>query len=117
MALADVVKAKAMFDRVSVPVLGIVENMSEFVCPHCNQGTPIFDSGGAGRAAEAMNIPLLGRIPLDLAIRVGGDRGVPITVEHPDSKQAEAFRTMARNIAGRVSVAALDGKLPVFKLG
>jgi len=116
-ALADVVKAKAMFDRVSVPVLGIVENMSEFVCPHCSQGTPIFDTGGGGRAAEAMKIPLLGRIPLDLAIRMGGDRGIPVTVEHPDSKQAAAFREMARNIAGRVSVAALDTKLPVFKLG
>ncbi|HEY0838948.1 MAG TPA: Mrp/NBP35 family ATP-binding protein, partial [Vulgatibacter sp.] len=116
-ALADVVKAKAMFDRVSVPILGIVENMSEFVCPHCSKGTPIFDVGGAGRAAEAMKIPLLGRIPLDLAIRMGGDRGIPVTVEHPDSTQAQAFREMARNIAGRVSVAALDTKLPIFKLG
>src|SRR5690606_28945046 len=77
-ALADVVKAKAMFDRVSIPVLGIVENMSDFICPHCEKSTPIFSEGGAGRAAEAMSIPLLGRIPLDLAIRMGGDRGIPI---------------------------------------
>jgi len=116
-ALLDVVKAKAMFDRVSVPVLGIVENMSEFICPHCEKSTAIFDHGGAGRAAEKMGIPLLGTIPLDLAIRMGGDKGTPVTVEYPDSKQAEAFRTMARNIAGRVSVQAHEVKLPVFKLG
>ncbi len=115
-ALADVVKAKAMFDRVSVPILGIVENMSQFVCPHCSESTAIFDAGGGRRAAEAMKIPLLGEIPLDLAIRAGGDKGVPVTVEHPDSKQAEAFRAMARNIAGRVSVQAHQVKLPVFNL-
>ncbi|AKU90898.1 iron-sulfur cluster carrier protein ApbC [Vulgatibacter incomptus] len=116
-ALADVVKAKSMFDRVSIPVLGIVENMSQFVCPHCSESTPIFDTGGAGRAAQAMGIPLLGQIPLDLAIRVGGDKGVPVTVGHPDSKQAQAFREMARNIAGKVSVQSHDVKLPIFKLG
>lgn len=116
-ALLDVVKAKSMFDRVSVPVLGIVENMSEFVCPHCEESTAIFDTGGAGRAAEAMGIPLLGKIPLDLAIRMGGDKGTPVTVEYPDSPQAQAFREMARNIAGRVSVQAHEVKLPIFKMG
>ncbi len=116
-ALADVVKAKAMFDRVTVPVLGIVENMTEFVCPHCNQSTQIFSSGGGSRAAEGMGIPLLGQIPLDLAIRMGGDKGTPVTVEYPESKQAQAFRAMARNIAGRVSVQSHQVKLPVFNLG
>lgn len=116
-AIADVVKAKAMFDRVNVPVLGIVENMSGFVCPHCNENTPIFATGGTARAAEAMSIPLVGRIPLDLAIRMGGDKGTPVTVEYPDSQQAQAFREMARNVAGRISVQAHQVKLPVFNLG
>lgn len=116
-ALADVVKAKAMFDRVNVPVLGIVENMTEFVCPHCNQSTQIFAHGGAGRAGEAMGIPLLGEIPLDLAIRIGGDQGAPVTAAYPDSKQAQAFRAMARNVAGRISVQTHQVKLPVFNLG
>lgn len=116
-ALADVVKARSMFDRVNIPILGIVENMSDFVCPHCEKHTPIFSEGGGARAAEAMSISLLGKIPLDLAIRMGGDRGIPITVEHPDSKQAQAFREMARNVAGKVSVQAHEVKLPVFNLG
>ncbi|WP_373049097.1 Mrp/NBP35 family ATP-binding protein [Vulgatibacter sp.] len=116
-ALADVVKAKAMFDRVDVPVLGIVENMSDFVCPHCEKSTPIFSTGGTHRAGEAMGIPLLGAIPLDLAIRMGGDKGTPVTVEYPDSKQAQAFREMARKVAGRISVQAHQVKLPVFNLG
>ena len=116
-ALADVVKAKSMFDRVNVPVLGIVENMSDFVCPHCEKSTPIFSTGGTIRAAEAMSIPVLGQIPLDLAIRMGGDKGFPITVEYPDSKQAQAFREMARNVAGRISVETHQVKLPVFNLG
>lgn len=116
-AIADAVKARSMFDRVSVPILGIVENMSDFVCPHCTKSTPIFASGGTARAAEAMGIPLLGRIPLDLAIRMGGDKGAPVTAEYPDSPQAQAFREMARTVAGRISVHTHEVKLPIFKLG
>lgn len=116
-ALADVVKARTMFDKISVPILGIVENMSSFVCPHCSEATPIFSEGGVERAAEAMGITLLGKIPLDLAIRAGGDKGVPICAEHPDSSQAQAFREMARKVAGRVSVEAHEVKLPVFRMG
>lgn len=116
-ALADVVKAKSMFDRVSVPILGLVENMSSFHCPHCSQGTPIFSEGGGRKAAEAMGIPLLAEIPLDLAVRMGGDKGVPVTVEHPESPQAQAFRAMARNVAGRVSVETHQVRLPVFQMG
>jgi ATP-binding protein involved in chromosome partitioning len=113
-ALADVIKAKVMFDKVSIPVLGLVENMSDFVCPHCGEHTAVFSAGGGARAAEAMQIPLLGRIPLDLRIREGGDAGVPIVAGHPDSPQARAFLDMARNIAGRVSVQASRVQLPVF---
>lgn len=116
-ALADVVKAKTMFDRVSIPVLGLVENMSSFACPHCSGTTAIFAEGGGRKAAEAMGIQLLGEIPLDLAIRAGGDEGVPVTAEHPDSTQAEAFREMARNVAGRISVETHQVRLPVFQMG
>ncbi|HEY3448450.1 MAG TPA: Mrp/NBP35 family ATP-binding protein [Myxococcales bacterium] len=113
-SLADVMKAKLMFDKVNIPVLGMVENMSNFICPHCHQATPIFDVGGGRRASEAMGIPFLGEIPLDLVVRQGGDKGVPIVVGMPDSPQSKAFQDMARNIAGQVSKQAMQVKLPVF---
>ena len=114
-ALADVVRAKLMFDKVAIPVLGIVENMSSFVCPHCRTETPIFDHGGARTAAERMGIRFLGEVPIDLAIRVGGDQGVPVTSAAPDSPQAQAFFTVARNVAGAVSTQVLKApRLPVI---
>jgi ATP-binding protein involved in chromosome partitioning len=102
-ALSDVIRAKLMFDKVSVPVLGIVENMSSFVCPHCHKETAIFDKGGARLAAERMGIRFLGEIPLDLAVRESGDAGVPIVAGSPDSPQAAAFLAIAREVAGAVS--------------
>ena len=102
-ALADVVRAKQMFDKVHIPVLGIVENMSTFVCPHCLKTTEIFHHGGGRRAAEMFGISFLGEIPLVLSVRQGGDAGRPVVVSNPDSPEAQAFMAMARNIAGRVS--------------
>ncbi|HEY6104578.1 MAG TPA: Mrp/NBP35 family ATP-binding protein, partial [Anaeromyxobacteraceae bacterium] len=90
-ALADVIRAKLMFDKVSIPVLGIVENMSSFICPHCRTETAIFDHGGARKAAEKMQIRFLGEIPIDLAIREAGDAGVPVVARAPESPQAKAF--------------------------
>jgi len=114
-ALADVIRAKLMFDKVSIPVLGIVENMSSFVCPHCRQETPIFAHGGARAAAEKMGIRFLGEIPIDLAIREGGDKGVPIVAGAPGSPQAEAFVAVAKNVAGAVSTQVLKApRLPVI---
>jgi ATP-binding protein involved in chromosome partitioning len=113
-SLSDVMKAKLMFDKVAIPVLGMVENMSNFICPHCQKATPIFDTGGGRRAAEAMGIPFLGEIPLDLSIRQSGDQGVPVLISLPDSPQSKAFVEMARNIAGQVSRQAMKVKLPVF---
>jgi ATP-binding protein involved in chromosome partitioning len=89
-ALADVVRAKQMFDKVQIPVLGIVENMSTFVCPHCSKETPIFHHGGGRKAAEAFGIPFLGEIPLELSVREGGDRGVPVVSANPGGKEAQA---------------------------
>jgi len=114
-ALADVIRAKLMFDKVSIPVLGLVENMSSFVCPHCQTETPIFDKGGARRAAEKMGIRFLGAIPIDLAIREGGDNGVPVVSGHAESAQAQCFMAMARNVAGAVSTQVLKApRLPVI---
>jgi ATP-binding protein involved in chromosome partitioning len=114
-ALADVIRAKLMFDKVSIPVLGIIENMSSFVCPHCRNETAIFDKGGARTAAERMGIRFLGEVPIDLAIREGGDRGLPIVSAAPDSPQSQAFLTVARNVAGAVSTQVLKApRLPVI---
>jgi ATP-binding protein involved in chromosome partitioning len=114
-ALADVVRAKLMFDKVSIPVLGLVENMSSFVCPHCRTETPIFSHGGARSAAEKMGIRFLGEVPIDLAIREGGDQGVPIVAGRPDSPQAAAFVAVAKNVAGAVSTQVLKApRLPVI---
>ncbi len=114
-ALADVIRAKLMFDKVSIPVLGLVENMSSFVCPHCRTETAIFDKGGARAAAEKMGIRFLGEIPIDLAIREGGDKGVPVVAGQPESPQAQSFVAMARNVAGAVSTQVLKApRLPVI---
>ncbi|HET8541491.1 MAG TPA: iron-sulfur cluster carrier protein ApbC [Anaeromyxobacter sp.] len=115
LALADVIRAKLMFDKVSIPVLGIIENMSSFVCPHCRAETPIFAHGGARSAAEKMGIRFLGEVPIDLAIREGGDRGLPIVAGAPESPQAQAFLTVAKNVAGAVSTQVLKSpRLPVL---
>jgi ATP-binding protein involved in chromosome partitioning len=114
-ALADVIRAKLMFDKVSVPILGLVENMSAFICPHCHVETPIFDKGGAKDAAEKMGIRFLGEVPLDLAIRVGGDKGLPVVAGAPDSAQAKAFIDVARQVAGAVSQQVVKApRLPVI---
>jgi ATP-binding protein involved in chromosome partitioning len=116
-ALSDVLKAKIMFDKVHIPVLGLVENMAGFVCPHCHTETAIFDMGGGEKAAERMGIPFLGRVPLDLAVRQGGDAGRPIAASAPESPQAKAFEDVARRVAGQISVRSATTKLPIFKTG
>lgn len=114
-ALADVIRAKLMFDKVSIPVLGLVENMSAFVCPHCRHETPIFAKGGAQDAAQKMGVRFLGAVPIDLAIREGGDNGVPVVAGMPESPQAAAFLAVARNVAGAVSTQVLKApRLPVI---
>jgi ATP-binding protein involved in chromosome partitioning len=105
-ALQDVVKGIAMFRRLEVPIVGIVENMAYFVCPCCNTRTDIFGSGGGHRLAERTNLPFLGEVPLHPSIREGGDQGRPVTVAAPDSPQAEAFREVAGAVAARLSVLA-----------
>jgi ATP-binding protein involved in chromosome partitioning len=88
-----------MFQKVNVPLLGIIENMSYFVCGHCGERTEIFSHGGGERAAEKLGIPFLGRIPIDPAIRAGGDTGMPIVIVNPASPQAAAFRDISAKLA------------------
>jgi ATP-binding protein involved in chromosome partitioning len=112
-ALLDVRKALAMFRKLNVPILGIVENMSYFVAPDTGQRYPIFGEGGGGRVAEEFGTPLLGQIPLEMETRKGGDAGVPIVVGQPKSAQAKAFRDMADAVRARVD--AVSGlKLPTL---
>jgi ATP-binding protein involved in chromosome partitioning len=112
-SLLDVRKALAMFRKMNVPLLGIVENMAGFECPHCHHSTPIFGEGGGDRLGEEFGIPVLGSIPLDLETRVGGDTGAPIVVARPESATATAYRRMAAIVAERL--AALSSvKLPTI---
>ena len=111
-ALLDVRKAIGMFQRLNVPILGVVENMSTFACPHCGQHTAIFGDAGGGRLADEYGVPLLARLPLDPETRVGGDEGTPITVRRPDSAQARAFRDLAAAVTMRLDEVGGLGSLP-----
>ncbi|RPH79229.1 MAG: iron-sulfur cluster carrier protein ApbC [Candidatus Rokuibacteriota bacterium] len=111
-ALLDVRKAIGMFQRLNVPILGVVENMSTFACPHCGQHTSIFGETGGQRVADEYGAPLLARLPLDPETRVGGDEGTPITVRRPDSAQALAFRELAAAVARRIDELGGLGALP-----
>ncbi len=111
-SLIDVRKGADMFRRTKVPILGVVENMSTFVCPCCKAETAIFDRGGGERAAKEWGVPFLGGVPIDPSVRAAGDAGVPVVASHPESAAAEAFRRIARNVACRVSVEVLTGVPP-----
>ncbi len=103
-ALEDAAKAVAMFDKLNVPVFGVIENMSYFVCPHCGDRTEIFGHGGARSAAEDLGLEFLGELPLDPATRVAADDGRPIVVAAPESPQTQAFLEVAKQVAARCSV-------------
>jgi ATP-binding protein involved in chromosome partitioning len=111
-SLIDVRKAVDMFRKVRVPILGVIENMSTFLCPCCGTETAIFDRGGGERAAREWGVPFLGGIPIDPRVRAAGDAGVPVVLSHPESEVATAFRRAARALAGRVSVEALTPREP-----
>jgi ATP-binding protein involved in chromosome partitioning len=105
-SLADVGKALAMFQRMSVPVLGLVENMTAFVCPHCDEVTEIFGRGGGERFAAAHDLEYLGGVPLDITVRQGGDVGVPAVAQREPGPAAQALTAIAQVIAARMSVRA-----------
>ena len=106
-SLADVGKALAMFQRMSVPVLGLVENMTAFVCPHCGDVSEIFGRGGGERFAAAHDLEYLGGIPLDITVRQGGDVGVPAVAQREPGPAAAALTALARTVAARMSVRAM----------
>src|SRR3954469_15789089 len=102
-ALIDARKGLAMFEKVNVPVLGIIENMSYFLCPHCGERSDIFSHGGARREAARLGTDFLGEVPLDLVIRETSDEGRPITVSQPDSPYSQTFRGIAARVWEKVS--------------
>jgi ATP-binding protein involved in chromosome partitioning len=105
-AVLDVSKALAMFRRMSVPVMGIVENMSNFICPHCGEATEIFGRGGGQRFAERNELEYFGGVPIDVKVRQGGDAGVPAVAQREPGAAAEVLRALARQVAARMSVRA-----------
>jgi len=116
-ALADAVKGLKMFQEVKTPVVGIIENMSGFVCPCCGTVTPIFGEGGGRRTAEQHGVPFLGEVPIEPLVREGGDTGQPIVVAYPDSVTARAFGQLAEAVATQLAKdAASKPRKPMIRL-
>jgi ATP-binding protein involved in chromosome partitioning len=113
-SLADTRRAVRMYQKLNVPMLGLVENMSHFVCPGCGEESDIFGKGGGQRLAEELSLPFLGRIPIYEPIRVGGDTGVPITIGEPQSTAARAFRASAEQLAAQLSIASYKRPIPLI---
>jgi len=107
-ALADVIRAKGMFDKVAIPCLGVVENMSYFVCDSCNKRHEIFFHGGAKAAAARMRVPFLGEIPIEPGVVDGGDHGDPVVHKFPASQSAKAFVALAEEVATSLAKTAFD---------
>jgi ATP-binding protein involved in chromosome partitioning len=103
-SLQDVRKGIAMFQKVRVPILGLIENMSFFICPHCADRTDIFSHGGGRRTADSLGIPFLGELPLDPKVREGSDAGKPLVAAEPGSPMARKFREIAEALAQQVSI-------------
>lgn len=101
-ALMDARKALRMFEKVNVPTLGIIENMSVFVCPDCGHQAHIFAHGGALKMAEEIGVDVLGQIPLDLNTRIWADEGKPVLLQDPDGAQAKEFRTLANKVSEKL---------------
>jgi ATP-binding protein involved in chromosome partitioning len=111
-SLEDATKAVTMFEKLNVPVFGIIENMSYFLCPHCGQRTEIFGYGGAREAAEQLGLDFLGEVPIDAQVRTSSDEGVPIVARDPDSPVAQVLMLIAERIAARTSAQGFSEKMP-----
>ena len=111
-SIADTRRAIRMYQKLNVPTLGLIENMSHFVCPSCSEESDIFGKGGGETLAGEMGVPFLGRVPIYEPIRRGGDTGVPITIGEPASPAAQAFRAAAERLAAQLSIAAF-AKRPI----
>ncbi|MDH4222310.1 MAG: Mrp/NBP35 family ATP-binding protein [candidate division Zixibacteria bacterium] len=98
------IKALKLFQQLNVPILGIIENMSYFLCPHCGKRSEIFSYGGGRKAGEDLGVPFLGEIPIDLNLRISGDEGKPFILENPDSEVSKIFAQIAGNLARQISI-------------
>jgi ATP-binding protein involved in chromosome partitioning len=116
-SLADTRRAVRMYEKLNIPVLGIVENMSHFVCPDCGRESDIFGKGGGERLAGELGVAFLGRIPLYEPIRQGGDAGVPIVISEPDSPAGRAIRGVAEQAAAQISISSYKRAIPLTPVG
>jgi ATP-binding protein involved in chromosome partitioning len=104
-SVADTRRAVRMYQKLNIPTLGLIENMSHFVCPNCSHESDIFGKGGGEALAQELGVPFLGRIPIYEPIRIGGDTGVPVTIGDAKSVAAQAFRSAAERLATQIAVA------------
>ncbi len=104
LSLIDARKGLNMFKKVSVPILGIVENMSTFICPKCGERSDIFGHGGAKQEAEKVGVPFLGAVPLHMDIRAKSDAGTPVVADNPDGPHAEVYNAIAKQVAAALSI-------------
>jgi ATP-binding protein involved in chromosome partitioning len=112
-SLADTRRAIRMYQKLNIPVLGLIENMSHFVCPNCQHESDIFGKGGGEALAREMSVPFVGRIPIYEPIRRGGDSGVPIVLSEPDCVSARAFIAAAEQAAAQISIASYKRPIPL----
>jgi len=110
LALIDARRGVAMFKRVNVPVLGIVENMSYFLCPKCGERTDVFSHGGAHREAERLDVPFLGEVPLHVTIRETSDAGLPVVATAPDGPHAKIYRDIAARVRDELGAGPAAGR-------
>jgi ATP-binding protein involved in chromosome partitioning len=121
-SLADTRRAVKMYEKLSIPTIGLVENMSYYACPNCHIESDIFGHGGGEQLATEMAVPFLGRLPMYQPIRVGGDRGVPLVVSEPGSPAGRGFIQLAERVAMRIAIAAVEnavkfkGKIPLIQV-
>ncbi|MHB8959633.1 MAG: Mrp/NBP35 family ATP-binding protein [Candidatus Limnocylindrales bacterium] len=115
-ALSDVGKALAMLQRLNVPIIGVVENMSAFVCPHCGEATEIFGRGGGESFAAQHGLQFLGKVPIDVTVRQGGDAGVPAVAQREPGPAAQALEHVAGLVAASMSVRAANASTPVLTI-
>ena len=114
-ALADVRRGTAMFNRLGVPILGVVENMSYFACPHCGERTDVFRADGGRKTSEQLGVSFLGHVPLDAEVCAAGDGGVPIVAAHPESPQSQGFRDIASQLSEELIERGTDDELKIVE--